>query len=437
MPKQITSHVDSPVNVGARLREARLAAGMSQTTLSFPGCSTGYISRLEAGARIPSLQVVRELALRLGVSESWLARGEEEGAREAARATAVQDAELALRLGEVDEAESLYAALRGGADSDQERAVAEAGLGLVAFERDDLSGAIDRVEAAVALDPELWDVGAFDALGRAYARTGEIDSAVALLRRCLREAEVRCDPAARLRFAVLLTNALIDLAEFREAALLLSRILEEIDGGDPLVLARVHWSQARLHTQRGEHAAAARHARKALDLLALTEHTRYRALAHHVLGFAELDAGHPDDALHVLETGLELLGAQATAQDRASFHLEMARALAMLGRTDEAASLAMAAAAEYRVDHPANVGRSFAALGDAFEQRGEIERALELYELALEFIGDPPSRYGAETYGRYGALLERLDRRDDAFEAYKQGALLQGELDRAGAVRSE
>jgi tetratricopeptide (TPR) repeat protein len=110
----------------------------------------------------------------------------------------------------------------------------------------------------------------------------------------------------------------------------------------------------------------------------------------------------------------------------------MARALAILGRAEEAGSLAMAAAAEYRADHPGNVGRSFAALADAFEQQSDVERALELYELALEFLDDGASRYGAETYGRYGALLERVGRRDDAFEAYKQGALLQGEPDRVG-----
>jgi tetratricopeptide (TPR) repeat protein len=433
MPRQITSHVDSPASVGLRLREARTAAGISQTALSFPGCSTGYISRLEAGARVPSLQVVRELAQRLGVSESWLARGEEEGEREAARATAVRDAELALRLGDADEAERLYTALREAAASDQERAVVEAGLGLVAYERDDLSDAVDCIEAALALDPDLWDVDALDVLGRARARNGDVEPAAALFRRCLREADARSDPAARLRFAVLLTEVLVDRTGFRDAALTLARVVDEVDGGDPVVLARVHWSQARLHTQRGEHALASLHSQKALDLLALAEHTQYRALAQNALGLAELEAGRPEEALGAFQSGLDLLGAQATERNRARFQLEMARALAMLGRTEEAGSLALAAAAEYRSDHPTNVGRSFAALADAFEEQRELDRALELYELAVEFLGEPPGRHGADTYGRYGALLERVGRRDDAFEAYKQGALLQGELDRVGA----
>ena len=53
MPKQKSQHVDDPVAVGQRLREAREAAGLSQRDLSFSGCSAAYISRIEAGTRIP------------------------------------------------------------------------------------------------------------------------------------------------------------------------------------------------------------------------------------------------------------------------------------------------------------------------------------------------------------------------------------------------
>src|SRR5215210_6593646 len=69
------SHVDDPAAVGRRLKEARLAAGLSQRQLSFPGCSAAYISRLEAGDRVPSLQLLRKLALKLNVDEQYLATG--------------------------------------------------------------------------------------------------------------------------------------------------------------------------------------------------------------------------------------------------------------------------------------------------------------------------------------------------------------------------
>ncbi|MEO5633080.1 helix-turn-helix transcriptional regulator [Gaiella sp.] len=70
-----TPHYDDPAAVGVRVHEARLAAHLSQRELSFPGCSSAYISRIERGERIPSLQVMREIARRTGVSEHVLAFG--------------------------------------------------------------------------------------------------------------------------------------------------------------------------------------------------------------------------------------------------------------------------------------------------------------------------------------------------------------------------
>lgn len=72
-----TPHYDDPTAVGKRIFDAREAAGLSQRELAFPGCSAAYISRIERGERIPSLQVMRELARRTGVSEHALAFGRE------------------------------------------------------------------------------------------------------------------------------------------------------------------------------------------------------------------------------------------------------------------------------------------------------------------------------------------------------------------------
>ncbi len=72
------SHVDDPAAVGRRLKDARLTAGLSQRQLSFPGCSAAYISRLEAGDRVPSLQLLRKLAAKLNADEEYLATGVEQ-----------------------------------------------------------------------------------------------------------------------------------------------------------------------------------------------------------------------------------------------------------------------------------------------------------------------------------------------------------------------
>ena len=90
------SHVDDPAAVGRRLKEARVAAGLSQRQLSFPGCSAAYISRLEAGDRVPSLQLLRKLALKLSADEEYLATGVE---RVEQAPPELVEAEVVRRLG--------------------------------------------------------------------------------------------------------------------------------------------------------------------------------------------------------------------------------------------------------------------------------------------------------------------------------------------------
>jgi transcriptional regulator with XRE-family HTH domain len=99
------SHVDDPAAVGRRLKEARLSAGFSQRQLSFPGCSAAYISRLEAGDRVPSLQLLRKLALKLNADEQYLATG-----TQAVEQTPPElvEADVAHRLGDHEFAKERY-----------------------------------------------------------------------------------------------------------------------------------------------------------------------------------------------------------------------------------------------------------------------------------------------------------------------------------------
>jgi transcriptional regulator with XRE-family HTH domain len=100
-----TPHYDDPIAVGQRLHAAREAAGISQRELAFPGCSAAYISRIERGERIPSLQVMRELARRIGITEAELAYGKETLDSEVSQAVrAVEAAETAGDPGDLAKA---------------------------------------------------------------------------------------------------------------------------------------------------------------------------------------------------------------------------------------------------------------------------------------------------------------------------------------------
>ena len=117
-----TPHYDDPVAVGHRLHEAREAAGISQRELAFPGCSAAYISRIERGERIPSLQVMRELARRIGISESALAYGRER--LDAAVSDAVTAVEAAEAAGDRDQLARAYRALSRAASQAAKSALA-------------------------------------------------------------------------------------------------------------------------------------------------------------------------------------------------------------------------------------------------------------------------------------------------------------------------
>src|SRR5438105_12467436 len=83
--------------VGQRLRRLRRERGLSQRDLSGPGVSYAYISRIEAGARRPSVKALRLLARKLGVTAQYLETGSEIDEADA-RELRLADLELRIRL---------------------------------------------------------------------------------------------------------------------------------------------------------------------------------------------------------------------------------------------------------------------------------------------------------------------------------------------------
>jgi tetratricopeptide (TPR) repeat protein len=413
MPRQKSTHVDDPHAVGERLRAAREAAGLSQRQLAFPGCSPAYISRIESGDRIPSLQLLRELGRRLGVSEDYLATGSDPLERDGH----VLEAEVALRLGDLELAESLYATMLDEGPGDTERAVARAGFGQIAHRRGDPRLAIDHFEAAIELSgSESLHPDVADSLGRAYAMVGELESAIGVFERGLEDAERDGDAFRAMQFMVLLGHALIDAGNFGRAEELLGRALAiGKDFQSPSVRAQLYWTQSRLHAERNEPEPAARYARAALEVLRMTEDTYRTGRAHQLLAHIELDRGKAEEALAILDEGWPLLEAAANPVERAQYRLEEARALAKLGRNEEAAALAMQISGIISDAHP-----------EDYEEMDDRERALELYELAADLLQpNNPNRYLAGIYARMAELYEAEGRPEAAYEHMKKAVGMQ------------
>jgi tetratricopeptide (TPR) repeat protein len=417
MPRRPSDqHIDNAAAVGRRLRQSRVEAGLSQRALAFPGCTPAYISRIEAGQRIPSLQLLRELANRIGVDVEYLARGDEASA---AVSDPLAEAELDLRLGDVEEAEKHFSTVASDSEAtDRRRARAHAGLGQIAFGRGDSNAAIDAFEQALELSPRLEgdDPAVADSLGRAYAMTSQYDRAVALFERRYDEAQRRRDLIQTTRFAVLLANTLVDSGSFARAEELLGDALAQIgDDGDPLTNARLWWTQSRLHTLQHEAALAERYARLALDTLMLTEHTRYVALARQVLAHIYLDEGRADEALEVLEPARATLESSENAYDRGVIRVELARALVEVGRTEEAMPLAETAAEELHDVSPIDAGRAHDVLAGALRRRGDLDGAIAASQRALTLL-PVNDRYRLAVSSTLAEMLREQGRNDEALD---------------------
>jgi tetratricopeptide (TPR) repeat protein len=434
VPRQKSTHVDSPQAVGERLRAARERVGLSQRQLSFPGCSPAYISRIESGDRIPSLQLLRELGRRLGVTEDYLATGSEYGPSELS--SSLIEAEVALRLGDLEYAERLYRALLEHSPSERIRAHVHAGLGQLSYRRGDPHGAIREFEQALELfgDSSFTHFDLADSLGRAYAMVGDRRAAVSVFERSLAAAERGEDALERIRFELLLGEALIDGGEFERAERVLARARETgVESNDPGVRASLYWTQSRLHSERHDPEIAARYARRALEMLRLTEDTYRTARAYQLLAYIENNRGEFDSALQLLEEGWPLLETSGNPLERAQYRLEEARALAKLGREPEAGALAMQISGIIAGAHPEDAGRSYTVLGEVYEDLGDRAGALEVYELAAELLERNPNHHLVDVHTKLGELLEAEGRTEEAYEHMKKAVVVQ----RAVAAHSE
>jgi tetratricopeptide (TPR) repeat protein len=420
MPRSLTTHIDSPKEVGQRLKASRERAGLSQRQLAFPGCTAAYISRLEAGARVPSLQMVNQLALRLEVTGQWLATGVEAAA---VQPSELIDAEVALRLGEIDEAERLYREhLEPG---DPARPAALAGLGQIAFRVEQWAEAIELLEQSFELRGRkaLADPGLVDTLGRAHAVTGARASAIALFEQASQEAHELGAPVEELRFTVLLANAQIDAGDFSKAEAALADVIRFADdAGDPVATARVFWSQSRLHSLRHEPRLAGTYARRALEILERTENDAYVGMAYHLLAYAEIESDNAEEALVLLDRGRTLFGNELSERDDARFSLEEARALLSLGRQAEAARKAARALELLDAVGAGDRGHAYVTLADVFLATGDRERPKMLLGQALELLSEHFKPMALEAGRKLAALLEEEGDTAGALQVLKRAA---------------
>ncbi|MGB2875403.1 MAG: helix-turn-helix domain-containing protein [Gaiellaceae bacterium] len=424
-------HEQTSESLGERLRRLRKERGLSQRDLSEPGVSYAYISRIEAGARQPSVKALRKLAHKLGVSADYLETGNEMRPEDE-RELRLSEAELKLRLGG-DAAESeadFRGLLEEAAEAGDQEAVLRArlGLGEAAARRGDYAQAIEQLEAPVSegvLSP-LSHGDVFATLARAYSAIGRPERAVDLMERSLAEVRERAvdDVAAEVRFATYLSYALADLRDLAGAREVVQEALVRAEGGaDPYSRVRLYWSLARLELMEGNPRTALRQIHRAIGLLEATEDTRQLARAHLFCGETLIDEGDTEAAGPHLQRAERLLGDNADAADLGWLWSEQARQRALSGDHAGAAALAERALEILKGSDPLKVARAHAALAEAHSAAGDMDGADSEYRQAVELFADEGRWQEAASASRaWAQALRGVGRDHEAFEVLDRAA---------------
>jgi transcriptional regulator with XRE-family HTH domain len=381
--------------VGARLKRLRLQRGLSQRDLSSPGVSYAYISRIEAGARTPSVKALRKLSQKLGVTVEYLETGRDMRDVDD-RELRLADAELELRLSEDVSAseEKLQAILdealaAGDAASAMRARIA---LGLVSAQRGNHLEAVERLEAALAdeaappphLRPDLYTT-----LGQSYAALGAPDRAVRVFEGSLervREA-VPQDKTIEIRYATFLSYALTDASQYERAAEVVHEALANADEQtDPYTRVRLYWSLARLNVVEGRSTEALEYIRNAIALLKATDDTLTLARAYLLSAGVELRRASADDARQQLESAERLLGPTPEPVDVGMLRIGQSRLAALEGDADTAVERARQALAILGDFHGGEQGTAVHALARGLALQGEGTGADDAYRRAVDLL---------------------------------------------------
>ncbi|MEU2800763.1 MULTISPECIES: helix-turn-helix domain-containing protein [unclassified Streptomyces] len=313
---------------GRRLKQLRSERGLSQAALAGDGMSTGYVSRLESGARQPTARAVQHLASRLGIG---VAAFEEEGPAD----SLAQALAIAASATSETAIEALERALYPG--EGQDPLLRWQGLWLVAQgRRQHGDHARERVvlEELVALGDELGlpalRARGLTQLARCLRACGEIVPAVeaAMTAHGLaREHDLPVpDVAAGLLALVSAESEAGRLAEARSHADELTAL--NVPRSEPLG-AEALWTAAAVRVRQGDLDAAQKLLGEALDGFAgaenLTLWTRLRVAAarlHLQKSPPELDAS--ERYTEQAETGMVFVGIPALEQEVSFIKAEIA-----------------------------------------------------------------------------------------------------------------
>lgn len=424
----------APETFGRRLREVRVSRGLSQVDLAGEELSPSYISRLEAGQRIPTDAVVRLLAKRLDCRAEDLLFGEDANAP-ADVELELRHAELALRSGEVLDAVARFdrlaalpvqphlETLRDAIDLGHARALEAVG---------DHAAALARYLQVAAGDPSTAQVHqATIGACRCYLAYGDLVQAISLgepvLRWFAQLGATGTDVGVEL--SAVLAGAYQERGDLATAQRLAAEALAQAEKlADPTVLAAAYRAASLAAHEQGATAEALRLAERGLAALAggSVDPTGLEVVYGGLL--LRTEPPRPDEAIRVLSGARERLTAPGRRQTLAACLTELARAHLLAGEPDRAVEAARAAQTESDSALP-DTTRTLLVLAAALEAAGDQAAASEVMSaVESRLAAAEPTRGWARAWREYGDALIARGRTDEAAKAFDQALRLVGLL---------
>ncbi|MCW2786543.1 MAG: hypothetical protein JWP74_3060 [Marmoricola sp.] len=430
------SRTIEPAVLGQRMRNARIAAGMTQSQVAGDDASTAYVSRIEDGQRRPEAHLLERLAVRMGTTLEELLLGVT-SSRQTELRVEIEYAEIALVSGTPQDAlariESTLVAigddplprLRRDAQLVRARALEATGRN---------TSAITLLEEIVEdpLADARW-LSALTSLSRCYRESGDLTRAIEVGERAA--ARIDALGLAGLPEAVELTVTVAAAQLSRgdvEPALNSCRSALADTGllGSPVEKAHAYWNASIRELKDGSADAALDLARKSLLLFEVGEHARNVGRLRTQFATLQLKLDPPDaaGAREILEAAQrEPAWMMTSAPDKAQHHLVRARAAFVLGDHATACDQTRAAAELIGTDAPLLLAEIRVLEGQVAANEGQSATALAAYRDAIGLLTDTGTdRDVAQLWFELGTQLDEVGEHDDARDAYRRAAASSG-----------
>ena len=423
--------------LGRRLRSIRVARGLTQGEVVGDTMSVAYLSRLETGARKPTVKALSALATRLDVTIDSLLAAEPGQDPDEVR-LALDYAELALESGEPAEAaQHLDAALSRVSDvagtGMRERARLLHARSLEASGRED--DAIIELEGLLEDDTVsgVSRIKAGIALSRIHRETGDLGRAITCgedVLSQLRAAGLDASDEA-VQLAVTVAAAYFERGDTAHAVRLCAKAITQAETLDsPRARASAYWNASVMQANRGDITAAVPLAERALALLGEGQDARNLARLRAEVGRLQLELEPPavDDARSNLQQAVtEMEWSSATPMDRAWTLLGLARAAFLSDDHDECRRLLADVHATSDGQAPLAEAEALALEGRISAAEADTSEAARCYQAAvlkLSSIGADKS--AAQLWFDLAALLESVGLVEAATDAYRRAAASTG-----------